>query len=142
MSQQHEYISAVVVVHALPPTRLLLRVVFTGEGYAVTEVPTYDAALRHLRACADPTVVVAGNFTYDYQEESAFFGHVAADAALARRHRFVLLSTIPEWLPLELDTMLFSLGVPIVKLPCGIGELLTTVGRVAGRTPADGPSAR
>ena len=137
MPMPYASISDVVVMHSHPPMRLLLRMQLTTDGYSVTELPTYLAVLRHLRAAATPTVVVAGNFTYDFQAEADFFAQVAADATLARRHRFVLLSTIPEWQPTALDTTLRSLGVPVLKLPWDMRDLLTTVARVAGRTAAD-----
>lgn len=133
----HEHISDVVVMHSNPPMRLLLRLLLTADGYTVTEVSTYRAVLRHLYAAASPTAVVVGNLTYDYAAERAFFAHVAADAVLARRHRFVLLSTLPDWQPVALDASLRSLGVPVLRLPCGMLDLLTAVATVAGRKPAE-----
>jgi hypothetical protein len=107
----------------------------------VSEVSTYTAVLRHVRAAAGPVVVVAGNWATDYHAEMEFIRHIAADVALARRHRYVLLCTIPEWLPDGLDSTLRGLAVPLLRMPTHLPELLDTVAMAAGRTQAEDESA-
>jgi hypothetical protein len=134
-------IVGVLVMHAHRPLRLLLRIALTKEGYAVTEVPSYAALLRALHTATGPRVVVAGNWASASRAEEEFFGHIAADAALARRHRFQLLSTVPETHPAALHALLRGLGVVVVRVPFQLPELLATVAVAAGRTPVEGTSA-
>lgn len=131
----------VLVMHAHGPMRMVLRLVLAQDYYTVAEAASYACVLRHLRTAISPTVVVAGNWTADYRAEADFFGQIARDVALSRRHHFVLLTTIPEWLPPQLDAMLRGLGVPVLKLPVEVPELLTAVALAAGRTPAGDASA-
>ena len=136
MGREGETISVVVVMHPSMPIRMLLHTEFTKAGYRVVEAPTYAAVLRVLRQAADPIVVVAGNRKADFRAEQRFFRHLVAEAPLARRHRFVLFSPLPEWLPLALDMTLRSLGVPVLRLE-SLRELLDAVALAAGRTPAE-----
>lgn len=136
-----ESIADVVVMHAHRPMRTLLRMALAEDGYLVSEAPTYTAALRHLRAATGSVVVVAGNWAPDYHSEIEFFHHIAADMNLARRHRCVLLCTVPEWLPAALDSTLHALGVAVLRMPTHLGELLDTVAMAAGRTLAEDESA-
>jgi len=130
-----ERISDVVVMHADAPLRVILRLVLAEDGYAVVEAPSYAAALRHLYAASGPMVVVAGNWEPDYRAEMEFFGHVASDPMLPR-HRFVLLSTIPEWMPPELEAMLRRLEVPVLRMPAQMRDLLAAVASVGGQRRA------
>jgi DNA-binding NtrC family response regulator len=134
-------ISDVVVMHAHGPMRALLRMALAEDGYLISEAPTYTAVLRHLRAASRPIVVVAGNWAPDYRSEIEFFHHIAADTTLARRHRCVLLCTVPEWLPVALDSTLHALGVAVLRMPTHLPELLDTVAMAAGRTQTEDESA-
>jgi hypothetical protein len=136
-----ESISDVVVMHAQAPLRTLLRLMLAQQGYIIFEAKTYDAVLRHLRGTAEPIVVVAGNSTPDYRAEVAFFGHITADAALARRHRFVLLCTLPDRLPSDFQATVNSLGVLILPMPSRMFDLVEAVALAAGRTQVAGETA-
>jgi hypothetical protein len=136
-----ERISDVIVMQANGPLRMMLRLVLADDGYSVTEAPTYAAVLRHLRTATGPVVVVAGNLTPDYHAEVAFFAHIAADAELARRHRYVLLCTSPRSLPPSLQATLNRLGAPILQMPMHLPDLEEAVARVAEWTHAEGESA-
>jgi hypothetical protein len=131
-------ISDVLVTHAHRPLRYMLRTMLAEEGYAASDAPTYTAVLRYLRRATVPAVVVAGNLRADFTAEAELFGHIRADPALARRNRFVLLCTIPERLPADLQATLSSLDVPILHMPSQLPDLVELVGRLAGRTPAEG----
>jgi hypothetical protein len=116
---------------------MMLRLMLVDEGYAVSETPTYTAALRYLRTAAEPAVVVAGNSTADFDAEAEFFGHISADAALARQNRYVLLCTVSERLPADLQATLGRLGVPILCMPLQLTDLVEVVARLAGRRPTE-----
>jgi hypothetical protein len=131
-------ISDVLVMHSHRPMRFMLRLMLADEGYSVSDAPTYTAVLRYLRRATEPAVVVTGNSTADFHAEAEFFGHITADAALAQRHRYVLLCTIPERLPAELRATLSSLGVVILYMPSQLPDLVAVVARLAGRAPAEG----
>lgn len=128
--------AGVVVAHADDRMRRMLRRALEEAGHAVVEAPRYDDALRRLCAADGPAVVVAGNVSVDYIAEADFFRRVAADPALAGRHRFVLLATIPDYLPPSLDATLRTLGVPILAAPLHLHELYAAVAVVAGRACA------
>jgi hypothetical protein len=121
--------------------RMLLCLALADDGYRVTEVPAYLAALGHLRAAAEPMVLVSGNCQMDHHAEGEFFGHLMAEPELAQRHRFVLLSTIPELLSDDVDATLRAMDVTVVPLPCRIPDLLVTVAQVAERTWTEDASA-
>jgi hypothetical protein len=135
-----ESTSTVLVTHPHAPMRLLLRMTLVDDGYTVMETPNYSAVLRRLRRATDPMVVVTGNWQADFRAEQKFFGRIAADAALARRHRFVLFCTLPEWMPAELDAALRGLGVTVLRTP-SIAYLREAVAVAAGRTQAEADSA-
>lgn len=126
-------IAEALVAHRYGPARRMLRMALADAGYAVAEAPSYDDALLYLHAAACPTVVVAGNLSADFGAEADFFGRVAADPALDGRHRFVLFTTIAEWLPPTLDATLRSLGVRVVPMPSHLPALLAAVDLAAGR---------
>jgi CheY-like chemotaxis protein len=130
----HTRISDVVVLYPDGSMRALLCMALEGAGYTVTEAPTYAAVLQLLHMAAGPRVVVVGNLTADTQTEEEFFGHLAADAALAQRHRYVLLSTVPEWHPMALDATLCRLGVAVVRVPFHLPDLLATLTKLAALT--------
>jgi DNA-binding NtrC family response regulator len=130
-------LSDVLIVHAHDQMRQLLHLALSEAGYHVVAAASYDAVLHHLRTASKPVVVVSGNWATDYEAEQEFFGQLAADATLARRHRYVLLCTIPEYLPDDLDALLCSLGVFMLAMPLRLHELLATVACVARRTPLE-----
>jgi hypothetical protein len=135
-----EGISVVVVMHPSVPMRRLLHTQFAKAGFSVLDAPTYAAVLRVLRGAAAPAVVVAGNRKADFHAEQRFFRQIVADATLARRHRFVLFSPLPEWLPPSLDATLRGLDVPVLRLT-SLRELLDAVALAAGQWPAQGEGA-
>lgn len=145
-AKARERIEQIVVMHPHGPLRLMLRMALTVDGYTVTEVPTFAAVLRHLHAAADatpmvPMVVIVGNWDYTFQAEDAFFARIAADRPMARRHRFVLLSTVLEWLPADLDATLRSLGVLQLRMPFQMPDLLALIALAVGRTHSNDESA-
>jgi hypothetical protein len=133
-------ISDVLIVYAQRPLRYMLRLMLADEGYAVSDTPTYTAVLRYLHKATEPAVIVAGNSAADFDAEAEFFGHIMAHAALARQNRYVLLCTVPERLPADLQARLSSLGVPILCMPLQLTDVVKVVARLAGRMPAEGES--
>jgi hypothetical protein len=58
---------------------------------------------------------------------------VAADAALATRHRYVLVTALWDMLPPDYVALLRRLAVPVVPKPFNLEELLKAVAGAAAR---------
>jgi hypothetical protein len=130
----------VVVVEYDYRFRRYLYLLLSGAGYAVTMMPTFEVATQHLRTGMHPAIVVVGNATPDNRLEAAFFATLAADASLAARHRCMLLTTTPEYVPLALRRQLSDLAAPIFQKSVDAGGLLTAVAGAAASFPMAVPA--
>jgi DNA-binding response OmpR family regulator len=102
-------------------------------GYAVTQIDTERAALDALTRDGEGVVLVCSNRDADHHLTAGLFAAVAADARLAARHRYILLSTNPAAIPAALRAHLTDLNVPILPKPFDADVLLATVRDVATR---------
>lgn len=101
--------------------------------YEVTEVADEAVALAYLAATPGGMVAVCSNRDADHHRSAAFFAVVAADERLATRHRYIMLSTSPERMPVGLQVDLARLRAAILGKPFDLDTLLATVRTAALR---------
>jgi CheY-like chemotaxis protein len=127
-------------------TRRTLRILFEEEGYAVSEASDGLAALQSLRSSPRPLVVVLDWWMHG-ADGMQVLREMAADAELARRHAFVLMSASLDrhsarWILKSLD-----LRLSVMPKPFDIDTLFADVRRLAeaardsSATPESGTSA-
>jgi CheY-like chemotaxis protein len=119
------------VVHVLvvdddDSTRAMLRAVLVDHGHEVSEARDGRAALGALRASQHPSVVLL-DYLMPQHSGVEFLREVAADPALASRHRFVVMTAIGAdqvRLPDEVRTLPAS---PVVFKPFELGQLFAAI---------------
>ena len=97
------------------------------DRYFVTDLSEEMAGVQYLAATPAGVVVVVSNRDMDHHMSAAFFAAVAADEQLARRHRYILLSTDPTRMPDCLRAHLAQLNVTILAKPFDVDDLLAAV---------------
>ncbi|HEX6800743.1 MAG TPA: response regulator [Ktedonobacterales bacterium] len=123
---------AVLVVDDHATIREVLAVILEDGGYRVCECADGGPALRQLRASREPMVVLL-DMEMPGMDGFQVMQAVAADAALATRHAYVLVTANATTLPLAFVTLLSRLGVPIIPKPFDIDELMEAVAQAAAR---------
>ncbi len=107
--------------------REALTSIFEDDGYTVYQCWPPQRALEYLRAMSDPVVAVISNQSPDHQLLVSFFEQVAADRALAVRHRYIALTTSPARLSPRVHALLESLHAPIIAKPFNVETLLAAL---------------
>lgn len=115
--------------------RDVLRLALEDEGYEVLEAEDGVAALEVLRASAQPLVVLL-DLRMPGMDGAAVLQAVAKDARLARHHAFVLMTANGQIRPQSFVGLLSALGVPVLRKPFDLDDLLDTVECVAQRLTA------
>jgi CheY-like chemotaxis protein len=119
--------------------RDFLAVLLAEEGYAVVQAADGAAALEHLRQSPTGLVVL---LDLHMPRVSGFdvLRAVDADAALSRRHAYLVLSSAqrselpPDFLPLVARH-----DMPLLAKPCDLVTLLTAVADAAARLAGGAP---
>ena len=115
--------------HAIRDT---LRLVLEEEGYAVREAADGAAALDIIRSVSEPQVVLL-DLRMPRVDGSRVLSEVEADARLAGRDAFILITANLNTLPLAVVTLLDRLDVPVLPKPFDMDELLGVVAAAARR---------
>lgn len=115
--------------HAIRDT---LRLVLEEEGYAVREAADGAAALDIIRSVSEPHVVLL-DLRMPRVDGSRVLSEVEADARLAGRDAFILITANLNTLPLAVVTLLDRLDVPVLPKPFDMDELLGVVAAAARR---------
>jgi CheY-like chemotaxis protein len=124
----HSYIC---IVDDDQPDRDLLRLVLESEGYSVEEASSGQEALRLLRRSPHRFVVLL-DLRMPGLSGTEVLRQVAAEAPLATRHAFILISAWPDRPP-ELRALMSALSVPVVSKPFDIEELLEVIAQATKR---------
>lgn len=112
------------------PERDLLRLFLEGEGYAVEEASSGQAALHLLRQSPHRFIVLL-DVRMPALDGAEVLRMVAAEPPLDTQHAFILISAWPE--SPELTSLLSKLSIPFVRKPFDLEELLTVIGQAAER---------
>jgi CheY-like chemotaxis protein len=114
--------------------RETLRLLLEDAGYAiVSEAPNGREALRLLRAAPHSLVVLLDLFMPEFDGQQVL-ETVDADARLARRHAFVLMTAHMRTLPLPLVAVLKRLDAPVLYKPFGdIDAILAALAKAGKR---------
>ncbi len=113
-------------------TRETLRMALEEEGYVVEEATDGAVTLAKLRASQERMVALL-DLLMRGVDGFGVLEAVAADAALASRHAYIVLSVAYEAKSLALDTLLTSLHAPFLVKPFDIDQLLGAVAEAAAR---------
>ncbi|HEV2459400.1 MAG TPA: response regulator, partial [Ktedonobacterales bacterium] len=118
---------SVLVVDDDPGYRGLLHEILTLEGRAVSMAEHGGPALQRLRASAEGMVVLLGLLMPEMDGE-ALLEAVSADAALATRHVFVMVTAaIPRATVGRVAKLRQLLDIPLIAKPFTVSEILQAV---------------
>jgi CheY-like chemotaxis protein len=136
---------SVLVVDDDPGYRGLLREILTLEGRlegrAVSMAEHGGPALQRLRASAEGLVVLLGLLMPEMDGE-ALLEAVSADAALATRHAFVMVTAaVPRATVGRVAELRQLLDIPLIAKPFTVSEILQAVDEATGRLTS-GPPVR
>ncbi|HEX9056813.1 MAG TPA: response regulator [Ktedonobacterales bacterium] len=122
----------VLIVDDDQPTREVLRLILEDAGHEVVETSGGSSALELLRA-SERRVLVLLDQLMPGLDGTGVLAMVASDLDLATRHAYILLSADVRPLGPMALTLLTTLGVPLIRKPFDIDDLLETVARSSGR---------
>lgn len=126
---------AVLVVDDHAPIRQVLSLMLEDAGYCVYQAADGRPALQQLRASREPMVVLL-DMEMPGMDGVQVMQAVAADAALATRHVYVLVTANAKMLPSAFAALLSQLGVPVIPKPFDVDELLEAVAQAVARLDA------
>lgn len=122
----HQRHSPVLIVDDEGDIRESLRGLLEDEGYVVAEAADGVAGLDHLRASAEPHVVLL-DFKMPRMNGAELLQIIAADAHLAGRDAFILITAnLPAFTP-DITALLAQLSIPVVTKPFDLARLLLAV---------------
>lgn len=125
----------VLIVDDDVPTREVVRYVLEDMGHTVLEAGDGNTALDVMRASAMPLVVLL-DLNMPHSNGLEVLNAVAANEALAMRHRFVLVTASTGTRLRATDQVREALAVPFLLKPFEIDDLLAAVGTEAHRLPS------
>lgn len=103
-----------------------LRMLLEDDGHRVTECDTGQDALTLLRQEGERCVVLLDLVMPD-MDELGLLRAIESDAALARRHAYIVLSAGTESLLSQAQPFVTALGGMVVRKPFDIDELTRAV---------------
>jgi CheY-like chemotaxis protein len=126
------YEGCVLIADDDPDIRHSLRILLLDEGYQVEEVDDGRAALDYLRATPQRHIVLL-DYRMPKMDGGELLRAVAADAHLAARHAFVLVTANLQSAPPDILDVLLELDVPIVRKPFSLEAMMQAVERAERR---------
>lgn len=119
--------------------RQTLRAALEDEDYAVLEAGNGLAALDILRESVEPLVTLL-DLRMPVMDGMRLLRTLDAEAgALARRHRFLVVTANQDTITAEDRTLLGRFDVPVIAKPFDLDELLDAVEAAALRLQPDAP---
>ena len=103
---------------------------------AIKQALDGQSALDALRASAVPLVVLLDLYLGLISGETVLRS-VAADATLAARHRFIVVTAVPPASPDIPYDLLTALDIPLISKPFDLTTLLDAIHHAAQRLPHD-----
>lgn len=131
----------VLVVEDDRDTRYLIRLTLQDAGYAVYEAPDGMKGLDRLRTHPTPLVVVL-DWIMPGLDGLEVLRAIAANAPLARRHAFILTTSLYDAPELSLSNLPRNISLSVLEKPFDLNRLLRAVADAdrqvsrAGRRPA------
>jgi CheY-like chemotaxis protein len=116
----------VLVVDDEEPIRETLRDLLEDEGYDVEEAADGREALAALERSIAPCVVLL-DLVMPHMDGLEVLRRVAADAALARRHAYLVLTARHNVAGTEARALLDAVGAPVIEKPFDIEALAEAV---------------
>jgi len=107
--------------------REALTSILEDAGHTVRQCWPPQRALEHLRAAKSPRLAIMSNQSPDNQLLLSFFEQVAADRALATRHRYIALTTAVTSITPRGHALLDSLHAPLIEKPFNLETLLAAL---------------
>lgn len=122
----------VLVVDDEQDIRAALRLILEDAGYRVIEAENGVRALDRLRMQPEGMVVLL-DYMMPVLDGAGVLGTVANDGALARRHRYILMTAATKTFALAFAKLLGELGVPVMAKPFDLDRLVGMVAAAAAR---------
>ncbi len=124
--------TAVLVVDDDDGIRESLRWLLQDEGYVVYDAPDGKPALERLREHPEGMVVLL-DVNMPGMDGLEVLRAVEADAPLATRHAYLVVTARDRTLPLAIAQQLTRLHIPLIAKPFDLEELLAAVTAAAAR---------
>ena len=124
--------ATVLVVDDEQDIRDALRLILEDEGYRVIEAENGLRALDRLRMEPEGMVVLL-DYMMPVLDGAGVLGTVANDGALARRHRYILMTAATKTFALAFAKLLGELGVPVMAKPFDLDRLVGVVATAVAR---------
>jgi CheY-like chemotaxis protein len=115
--------------------RTLLRHLLQEEGFVVSEAADGMIALAHLKASAQPLVVLL-DYRMPRMNGAEMLEAVTADPQLANRHAFIFVTANLPAFPPALHRLLAAEAIPVIQKPFQIVDILDHVEQAAVRLQA------
>ena len=124
--------TSVLVVEDDEGTREVLGEALAEAGYTVYQAPDGKPALERLRTHPEGLVVVL-DWWMPGRDGLQVVQAVAAEAPLATRHSYILMTALGKTLPVPVVALLKQLGIPHGSKPFDLDDLLAAVAQAAAR---------
>lgn len=122
----------VLVIDDNAELRELLHVMLASDGYTVYEAPDGLSGLDRLRAHPTPLVVLL-DWQMPGMDGLQVLHALAADAPIAQRHTFILLTSLYDSPELQRAALPPDIPITVMCKPFDMDALLRTIGRAAHR---------
>jgi CheY-like chemotaxis protein len=132
VGELNEELPCVLVVDDDEGIRETLRFLLEDAGHDVLEATDGFAALRVLRASAEPLVVLL-DFMMPGLDGAGVLRAVAQDATLAGMHSYIVITADARAANLLTASLPPRLSVPVIRKPFDIDLLLDTIAEAARR---------
>lgn len=119
--------------------RQTLRAALEDEDYSVLEAGNGLAALGILRESVEPLVTLL-DLRMPVMDGMRLLRTIEADEALARRHRFLVVTANQDTITAEGHALLDRFAAPVIAKPFELDELLGAVEDAALRLPPGAPA--
>lgn len=116
--------------------RQTLRAVLEDEDYTVLEASNGLVALGILRESVEPLVTLL-DLRMPVMDGMRLLRTIEVDEALARRHRFLVVTANQDTITTEDHALLDRFGAPVIAKPFELDELLSAVEDAAMRLQPD-----
>lgn len=120
--------------------RLAIRWALEDDGHRVTEAPDGRAALRILRASAEPLVALVDH-RMPQITGLELIRLICLDDALVRRHAFVLITASPGVVAGDVRALAPLIAIDLIAKPFPLEEILVVVAHAAQRLDTIEPPA-
>ncbi len=131
------------LVESDPSMRAVFRCALAGTGMEIYEIGNAQQALTYLRTTTIPHIILVSNAAPGRLSGMPMAQFLTAVTQLTPHHSIILASTLADGLPAQVQALVKSLHIPVVKKPCDHALLAQIITSCAAQlaSSAHAPSA-